>query len=79
MFYFQKKLKRLIPKVELKSWVKKIFNNELNQYGLTRPIKNLFPDHDTQKKQLKEVAHELYVQKEPMICKFEKEKEKSQP
>jgi tetraacyldisaccharide-1-P 4'-kinase len=33
---------------------KKIFNNELNQYGLTRPVKKPFPDHEpTQKKQLK--------------------------
>jgi hypothetical protein len=58
---------------------KKIFNNELNQYGLTRPVKP-FPDHEpTPEEAIEEVAHELYVQKEPMICKFEKEKAKSQP
>ena len=34
-------------------------------------LKNLFPDHEPSPEDpIEEVAHELYVQKEPMICKF---------
>jgi translation initiation factor 1 len=41
-------------------------------------LKNLFPDHElSPAEQIEEVAHELYVQKEPMICKFEKRKGKA--
>ena len=41
-------------------------------------LKNLFPDHEPSTEEaLDEVAHELYVQKEPMICKFEKRKGKA--
>ncbi|WP_426091267.1 translation initiation factor [Flavobacterium sp. DSR3-2] len=41
-------------------------------------LKNLFPDHEPlPQEQIEEVAHELYVQKEPMICKFEKRKGKA--
>ena len=41
-------------------------------------LKNLFPDHEpSPEEQIEEVAHELYVQKEPMICKFEKRKGKA--
>ncbi|RTY82066.1 translation initiation factor [Flavobacterium sp. LS1P28] len=41
-------------------------------------LKNLFPDHEpSPEEQIKEVTHELYVQKEPMICKFEKRKGKA--
>ncbi|TDE03802.1 translation initiation factor [Flavobacterium hiemivividum] len=41
-------------------------------------LKNLFPDHEPAPEEAKvEVAHELYVQKEPMICKFEKRKGKA--
>lgn len=41
-------------------------------------LKNLFPDHQVgPEKNIEEVAHELYVQKEPMICKFEKRKGKA--
>ena len=40
-------------------------------------LKNLFPHHEpAPEEQIEEVAHELYVQKEPMICKFEKRKGK---
>jgi translation initiation factor 1 len=40
-------------------------------------LKNLFPDHEAiPQEAAEEVAHELYVQKEPMICKFEKRKGK---
>ena len=40
-------------------------------------LKNLFPDHEPLPEEpILEVAHELYVQKEPMICKFEKRKGK---
>jgi translation initiation factor 1 len=40
-------------------------------------LKKLFPDHEAlpEEKAIEE-AHELYVQKEPMICKFEKRKGK---
>ena len=41
-------------------------------------LKNLFPDHEPlPEEQTEVVAHELYVQKEPMICKFEKRKGKA--
>lgn len=41
-------------------------------------LKNLFPDYEpTPEETPEEVAHELYVQKEPMICKFEKRKGKA--
>ena len=41
-------------------------------------LKNLFPDHEPLPEDLiEDVEHELYVQKEPMICKFEKRKGKA--
>jgi translation initiation factor 1 len=41
-------------------------------------LKNLFPDHEPLAEDpIQEVKHELYVQKEPMICKFEKRKGKA--
>ena len=42
-------------------------------------LKNLFPDHipSNEPEESQEVAHELYVQKEPMICKYEKRKGKA--
>jgi translation initiation factor 1 len=42
-------------------------------------LKNLFPDHvpSNEPEETVEVAHELYVQKEPMICKYEKRKGKA--
>ena len=41
-------------------------------------LKNLFPNHESSPEEpVEEVAHELYVQKEPMICKFEKRKGKA--
>ncbi len=41
-------------------------------------LKNLFPDHEPSPEEaIEEVSHELYVQKEPMICKFEKRKGKA--
>mgnify|MGYP006181925451 FL=1 len=41
-------------------------------------LKNLFPDHEesNEPEQVEEQEHVLYVQKEPMICKFEKRKGK---
>jgi translation initiation factor 1 len=41
-------------------------------------LKNLFPDHQISEEQdvVEENEHELYVQAEPMICKFEKRKGK---
>lgn len=41
-------------------------------------LKNLFPDHEPSPEELiQESSHELYIQKEPMICKFEKRKGKA--
>lgn len=41
-------------------------------------LKNLFPDHQPSNEpaEVEEKEHELLVQKEPMICKFEKRKGK---
>ena len=41
-------------------------------------LKNLFPNHEPAPEEaIPEVEHELYVQKEPMICKYEKRKGKA--
>lgn len=41
-------------------------------------LKHLFPDHQPLPEEpAEEVVHELYVQKEPMICKYEKRKGKA--
>ena len=42
-------------------------------------LKNLFPEHveTNEPEQVEEQEHVLYVQKEPMICKFEKRKGKA--
>jgi translation initiation factor 1 len=41
-------------------------------------LKKLFPDHEAlPEEKVIEEAHELYVQKEPMICKYEKRKGKA--
>lgn len=42
-------------------------------------LKNLFPDHipSNEPEESQKIAHELYVQKEPMICKYEKRKGKA--
>lgn len=41
-------------------------------------LKNLFPNHEMGPEEVTEnEPHELYVQKEPMICKFEKRKGKA--
>jgi translation initiation factor 1 len=40
-------------------------------------LKNLFPDHiETESEDVLEKEFELFIQKEPMICKFEKRKGK---
>ena len=40
-------------------------------------LKNLFPDHKPAPEEvIQEVEHQLFVQREPMICKFEKRKGK---
>jgi len=45
---------------------------------LQEQLKKLFPDHEVsnEHEELIEIKHELFVQKEPMICKFEKRKGK---
>ena len=41
-------------------------------------LKNLFPNHEPiPEEAISEIEHELYVQKEPMICKYEKRKGKA--
>ena len=45
---------------------------------LSEQLKNLFPDHQpsTEPEVVDDSEHELFVQKEPMICKYEKRKGK---
>lgn len=45
---------------------------------LSDQLKKLFPDHEVsnEPEAIEEKVHELFVQKEPMICKFEKRKGK---
>jgi translation initiation factor 1 len=51
--------------------------SKLKIMDLQDQLKNLFPDHKPLPAEAKEEEpHELYVQKEPMICKFEKRKGK---
>ena len=46
--------------------------------NLQEQLKNLFPDHiESKPEEVQEVEHELFIQKEPMICKFEKRKGKA--
>ncbi len=41
-------------------------------------LKNLFPDHEPlPDEKVEEIEHVLYIQKEPIICKFEKRKGKA--
>ena len=41
-------------------------------------LKNLFPDHITSEpEEIEEETHLLFIQKEPLICKFEKRKGKA--
>jgi translation initiation factor 1 len=46
---------------------------------LQEQLKNLFPDYvpSNEPEEVVEIEHELYVQKEPMICKYEKRKGKT--
>ncbi|SMC56516.1 translation initiation factor [Moheibacter sediminis] len=41
-------------------------------------LKNLFPDHVTSEEEIQETENELWMQHEPMICKFEKRNGKPQ-
>ena len=45
---------------------------------LQEQLKKLFPDHEVsnEPEAVEEKEHEIYVQKEPMICKYEKRKGK---
>ena len=41
-------------------------------------LKNLFPDHiASEPEEIEEETHSLFIQKEPLICKFEKRKGKA--
>lgn len=41
-------------------------------------LKNLFPNHETlPQDEDQEIQHELYIQKDPLICKYEKRKGKA--
>ena len=46
---------------------------------LSEQLKKLFPDHEVsnEPETVEEKEHELFVQKEPMICKYEKRKGKA--
>ena len=46
---------------------------------LHEQLKNLFPDHvaSNEPEEVHQEDHVLYIQKEPMICKFEKRKGKA--
>lgn len=48
---------------------------------LSEQLKNYSPDHQplNEPEQVDETPHELYVQKEPMICQYEKRKAENQP
>lgn len=48
------------------------------EMDLSEQLKKLFPDHEpsNEPETTAEIEHELYVQKEPMICKYEKRKGK---
>ena len=53
-------------------------SQKIQVMDLADQLKNLFPDHEPlPEEKAEEVPHELYVQKEPMICKFEKRKGKA--
>ncbi|CAM3533604.1 translation initiation factor [Flavobacterium gelidilacus] len=47
--------------------------------NLEDQLKKLFPDHEfsNEPETVEEKEHELFVQKEPMICKYEKRKGKA--
>ena len=40
-------------------------------------LKNLFPDHVSEPEEYQEVDNELWMQEEPLICKYEKRKGKA--
>jgi translation initiation factor 1 len=45
---------------------------------LQEQLKNLFPDHiESEPQKVQEENHVLFIQKEPVICKFEKRKGKA--
>ena len=45
---------------------------------LQEQLKNLFPDHiESEPEEVLEETHVLFIQKEPIICKFEKRKGKA--
>lgn len=44
---------------------------------LKEQLKNLFPDHiESEQESVIEKSHELFIQKDPLICKYEKRKGK---
>ena len=55
--------------------IKELVN--LSKMDLSEQLKKLFPDHQPLEEEKEEILpHELFVQKEPMICKYEKRKGK---
>jgi translation initiation factor 1 len=73
----QNLLEKYIKTLENK--IRVISVQKTQQMDLQDQLKNLFPDH-VQSNEPEEVQQEdyvLYVQKEPMICKFEKRKGKA--
>ena len=55
--------------------IKELVN--LSKMDLSEQLKKLFPDHQPLEEEKEEILpHELHIQKEPMICKYEKRKGK---
>ena len=56
--------------------IKELVN--LLKMDLSEQLKKLFPNHEVSNEPeiIEETPHELFVQKEPMICKYEKRKGK---
>lgn len=64
--------------ITFKSAFKTHKNRNPKNMDLQEQLKKLFPDHEVsyEPEKIEETEHELFVQKEPMICKFEKRKGK---
>jgi translation initiation factor 1 len=73
----QNLLEKYIKTLENK--IRVISVQKTQQMDLQDQLKNLFPDHvqSNEPEEVQQEDHVLYVQKEPMICKFEKRKGKA--
>lgn len=66
-------------KISVGTSVLSAFEYNKTEMDLQEQLKKLFPEHQPSEEQEEAVEneHELYVQKEPMICKYEKRKGKA--